>query len=152
MTSVARPPETGPPGNRRIPWRDLAYRPSVFIVLAGVWLMIGPLMVGTTGWPAVNDVATGAVIAALATVRMVSSSRTAYVSLVNVGAGCWLVGAPFILGYAEAIGPSWNDIVVGFVVIMLAGVSWLSTRTPRGLSMSPEVPPPDTGGVPTSGP
>ncbi|HZD11622.1 MAG TPA: SPW repeat protein [Candidatus Binatia bacterium] len=40
----------------------------------------------------------------------------------NVLLGIWLLVAPFILGYSGVAAGLWNDIIVGALVLILAGV------------------------------
>jgi len=35
--------------------------------------------------------------------------------------GVWLIIAPFLLGYSALAAALWNDIIVGIVVVVLAG-------------------------------
>ncbi|MGB5150313.1 MAG: SPW repeat protein [Mycobacterium sp.] len=43
-------------------------------------------------------------------------------STINALLGIWLVIAPFALAYSHNTGALWNDIIVGVVVVALAGV------------------------------
>ncbi len=67
-------------------------------------------------------------MATVGVVRIVAPARTASLSLINVALGGWLIAAPFILGYSAIPAPTWNDVLVGTIVILLAGVSWLTMR------------------------
>ena len=42
-------------------------------------------------------------------------------SALNVLLGIWLVIAPFLLGYADVGTTLWNDVIVGAIVLILAG-------------------------------
>ena len=101
---------------------------SALVFLAGVWLVLAPYALNyeNTGpgfdgyW---NDVVIGAAIAIVAIVRMAAPIRTAALGLVNIALGAWLIIAPFVLGYnlaTDAMAATWNDIVVGFIVVLLA--------------------------------
>lgn len=48
-----------------------------------------------------------------------ASSRTA--STINVILGIWLIVAPFILGTNSSTAVLWNDIILGIVVVVMAG-------------------------------
>ncbi|MHA6793790.1 SPW repeat domain-containing protein [Pseudonocardia bannensis] len=104
---------------------------SALTFLAGIWLIMAPFALnyqnlgpGFDGYW--NDVVIGAAIALVALVRMASPYRSAAVGVVNIGLGAWLILAPFTLGYnlgADAMAATWNDIIVGVIVIVLATIS-----------------------------
>lgn len=50
----------------------------------------------------------------------ISNARTA--SGLNIVAGLWLIIAPFVLVYYEAVTPMWNDIIIGLLLVCLAGL------------------------------
>ncbi|MEU4245748.1 SPW repeat protein [Actinoplanes sp. NPDC026619] len=103
---------------------DLTQTPSAFVVLAGLWLTCTPLFAGSTeGYPWGNDTGTGLMIATLATIRVARPGRTARLSVVNIVLGGWLITAPFVLGFTQLLGVAWNDMIVGVLVMMLAGTS-----------------------------
>ena len=99
--------------------------------LAGAWLVLAPFALdyedlgpGFDGQP--NDIVVGIAIAAVALVRMLAPYRGVTIGAVNLALGCWLIAAPFVLGYnagADATAATWNDIVVGVIVVTLALVS-----------------------------
>lgn len=114
----------------------MAVLPSSVVFLAGIWLVIAPLILdyratgeGFNGrW---NDTVIGVAIALLALVRMIVPLISAQLSLINVVLGGWLIAAPFVLGYND--GPNspratWNDILVGLLVIAMAAMSWRISR------------------------
>ena len=68
----------------------------------------------------------------IAAIRVVRPATTASLSLINVLLGAWMIASPFLLGYSTAVGPAWNDIIVGALVVLLAGVSWLAVGRPDG--------------------
>jgi hypothetical protein len=49
-------------------------------------------------------------------------------------AGIWLIMAPFLLGYSELAEPTWNDILVGVAVVILAGVKLSKPLSAAGIS------------------
>ncbi|MEH1127185.1 SPW repeat protein [Micromonospora sp. CPCC 206061] len=114
----------------------MAILPSSVVFLAGVWLVIAPFALdyratgeGFNGrW---NDTVIGVAIALLALVRMIVPLISAQLSLINVVLGGWLIAAPFVLGYNDGTDSpraTWNDILVGLLVIVLAMVSWRISR------------------------
>lgn len=108
--------------------------------LAGAWLVLAPFALdyedlgpGFDGYP--NDIIVGIAIAAVALVRMLAPYRSVAIGAVNLALGAWLIAAPFVLAYnrgADATAATWNDIVVGVIVVVLALVSVvLAIRGPR---------------------
>lgn len=75
-----------------------------------------------------------------------TAPRTA--SMLNVIAGAWLIIAPWALGYSEVVAATWNDVVVGALVIIFAairlslpdrypGLSWLNAALGVWLIIAP---------------
>jgi hypothetical protein len=67
----------------------------------------------------------------VALIRVMSRTSTGWLSMVNVAAGVWLIAAPFVLGFGHdphAASSTWNDIIVGAIVVLLAGVSGIAAR------------------------
>lgn len=116
---------------------EFAYTPSAFVAVAGLWLVSAPFVLdhrGTGGgfdsrW---NDIVVGAVLIIVAMIRVIAPIGTGRLSLINVALGWWLVVAPFALGHSGtgARAATWNDIIVGVIVVMVAGVSFF-TAEPR---------------------
>lgn len=105
--------------------------PSVFVLLAGLWLLGASAFAGyrdTAGFDGRwNDRVIGVLLIAVALIRIVARTTTGWLSLVSVAAGVWLIAAPFVLGYER--GPSiWTDVIIGAIVVPLAGVSWVAAR------------------------
>jgi hypothetical protein len=49
-------------------------------------------------------------------------------------AGLWLLVAPFVLGYAELLGPLWNDVIIGAVIAVVAVLRIGTGLSERALS------------------
>lgn len=104
---------------------------SAVTFLAGAWLVLSPFALNYA--PAVqgvgaywNDLVIGSAIAVLALVRAVSLRNVPWFSVVNVALGAWLIMAPMVLDYAEGVNTaraSANDVIVGVLVLLLAGTS-----------------------------
>jgi hypothetical protein len=114
-------------------------------VIAGIWLIISPFVLGYTGADATwNPIVFGAIVAVLALVRMAAGPEAAWVSLINMAIGVWLFLSAFWL--ASSSQASWNVGVLGVVVFVLgawaAGADRTVCRT-RGGSRAgaPPVPP-----------
>ncbi|MEU8817141.1 SPW repeat protein [Actinoplanes sp. NPDC048796] len=114
---------------------------SVFTVLAGVWIALTPLFApDLPAYAATSDVATGAAVAVLASIRLLMPRRTAPLGVLLTLLGAWLVAAPFVLGYGHHPAAAWNNIVVGVLVTMFAGVS-VAAMLSSARHMTAEVPP-----------
>ncbi|MFC7534750.1 SPW repeat protein [Actinoplanes sp. GCM10030250] len=119
-----RSPQRPPPEAERVP--------NISVVIAGGWLAVTPLLLDhhTAGvaFAAWNDVLVGGTLAIFATIRILRPRGTSALSLVNVLLGLWLLAAPFVSGYHAATLATLSALIVGLVVIMLAGVDWLAAR------------------------
>jgi hypothetical protein len=104
--------------------RNQAITASWINIIAGVWLIFAPFVLGyANNIPRTNDIWLGIIVGVLAVIRAFTPSRTSWLSWANVVAGIWLIIAPFVLGYANAV-PWWNDIILGIIV---AGVALWNT-------------------------
>ncbi|GAB2604293.1 hypothetical protein Aab01nite_77930 [Paractinoplanes abujensis] len=105
--------------------RDLVLTPSAFLGVAGVWLVVTPVVIDHGVYPWVADVLAGIMLMAVAAAQVVLPSRSLALSAAAAGAGAWLIAAPYALGFADQLGVAWNDKVVGALVILLAVVNGL---------------------------
>ncbi len=134
---------SGDPGltESRVPQESLlVVVASALVFLAGVWLVLAPYALDYqntgTGFDGYwNDIVIGLALVVVAGIRMATPIRTAALSLVSVVLGAWLIIAPFMLDYnagVDAVSATWNDIVVGIIVVVLAMTSGrLGARIPR---------------------
>lgn len=112
--------------------RDQSMTANGLSVLAGIWLIIAPFILGyLSNTPKTNDVWLGIIVGVVALINMFTSFRATWLSWINVIAGAWLIIAPFALSYPSTT-PRWNDVILGIIVIALAawssGTSWASPR------------------------
>ncbi|GIF01223.1 SPW repeat domain-containing protein [Paractinoplanes rishiriensis] len=120
-----------PPGSvPRSALSGIVYRPSVLVAAAGLWLTAAGFVLDGGVASSWSKIISGVVMTTFAAVRTARPATTTPLSLINVGIGAWLITSPFVLGYHTAAGPAWHDVTLGTVVMMLAGVSWLSTGKP----------------------
>ncbi|GID32787.1 SPW repeat domain-containing protein [Paractinoplanes brasiliensis] len=105
--------------------RDLVLTPSAFIGVAGVWLVVTPVVIDHGVYPWINDVLAGVVLFALAAAQIVLPRRSPALSAAAVVVGAWLIAAPYALDFADQLGVAWNDKLVGTLVILLAVVNAL---------------------------
>lgn len=101
----------------------------VLLVIAGIWLIIAPFVINynisSAGW---NDVILGIAVGVVALINM--AGRTVWLSWLNFILGIWLIIAPFVLSYKSAA-PTWNDVILGIIVCILAAWSAGSNEEER---------------------
>ena len=88
---------------------------KILSVIAGLWLMAAPYVLGIAEIAANNDHIIGPVIASFAIISL--SPCTSVVLKFNLPLGVWLLLAPWILGY-ENNSAIINDMLTGFFVII----------------------------------
>lgn len=85
-------------------------------IVAGIWLVIAPFMLGYVDLAArTNDIWTGLAIIAVALMGL----RVAGARFVNTGLGAWLAASPWLLDYGGVAAVA-NDVIVGLLVIGLS--------------------------------
>lgn len=102
-------------------------------VLAAIWLLISPSLMGFAGTAlATNVYVVAIIIGILALIRFFSPTpNTNWLSWVNIMLGLWLIISPFIFGFLGA-GILWNAIIFGIIVAALA--IWSSTATAQPMT------------------
>jgi hypothetical protein len=119
--------EAAPPRGSMSPppppdWRSEITGVSGLNVLAGIWLIIAPWVLGYSAQdPKWNDVVFGIIVAVLALIRFGGAYRAEVLSWINVLIGAWLVVACFAIDYTARA--SWNDVILGVIVFLLAAAS-----------------------------
>lgn len=103
---------------------------SVLNVVAGIWLIAAPFVLGFQNvnvamW---NHVVVGAAIGIMALIRASDPDHRQTISWINVVLGVWLIAAPFVLNYASVQSAMTNSIVMGVVVIVLGAFSAYETN------------------------
>jgi SPW repeat-containing protein len=117
VAPVAGAPEP-PPGT----WRDEVAGASGINVLAGIWLIIAPFVLGYGGGdPYWNDIVFGAIVVVLAGVRALGAYRQAWMSWLNMLIGAWVFISAFWLDATARA--SWNDVILGAIIFVLGAVS-----------------------------
>lgn len=51
----------------------------------------------------------------------VASSPGRIAAIINFFVGVWILVSPFVLGFSDASGATWNNVIVGAVVMAIAG-------------------------------
>lgn len=112
--------------------RGAAAVPSWLALVAGLWLVAAPFVLGYGGTARWNDVVVGAVVAATGLARAAAPRSRPWLSVLGAALGAWLIVAPFALGYSgtapEAVG---NDVIMGIVIVALSGTAALLTFLTR---------------------
>ena len=83
----------------------------------GVWLMLGPSVLGSAGAAAHSDHLVGALIVTTAVIALADVGRA--MRFLNVVFGAWVIAAPWVLGGATPAS-RWNDAIVAALVILLS--------------------------------
>jgi membrane-bound ClpP family serine protease len=116
----AGPPAGEPPADAG--WRAEVTAASGLNVLAGIWLILSPWILGYTGADAAwNPIVFGAIVLVLALVRVAGAYRAAGLSVINALIGVWLFVSGFWL--ADSGAARWNVWILGVVVFCLGVVS-----------------------------
>jgi hypothetical protein len=112
-------------------------------VLAGLWLLISPFVLGFGALTSAmtNNVILGIVIGVLALVRFFGPGKAVGISWLNLILGIWVLISPWVVGFTSNGAAVTNNVIVGIIVIILAAWSALATdanaedmtTTPRGL-------------------
>ena len=101
--------------------KDQAKTASELNVLAAIWLIISPFVLGFAGMSAAtNAIIIGIIVGVLALVEVASPESGAWLSWINIILGVWMLVSPFILG-AVGMAVFWNSIILGIVVIIFSG-------------------------------
>jgi hypothetical protein len=122
----AAAPAPGPGG-----WRGAVATTSGLNVLAGIWLIIAPFVLGYGGGdPYWNDIVFGAVTGLIALARFAGAYRASWLSWINALVGVWMFVSAFWLDDTSTAAT--NDIILGAIVFVLAIAS--ATATDEGMS------------------
>ena len=95
-------------------------------LLLGVWLIVAPWVLRSTGTANSNAWWVGVLIA-LVSIWALGMPRMAAAEWCNIALGIGLFIAPWVLHYVFG-GTSWNAWIVGAVVVILAAWALSSTR------------------------
>jgi hypothetical protein len=126
-TRAPRRPANEPGSSRLRGWRGDVAVASGLNVLAGIWLIIAPFVLGYgSGDPYWNDIVFGAIVAVLALVRISGAYRASELSWINALIGVWLFVSAFWLDNTGRAGG--NDIILGIIVFLLAIASASATE------------------------
>lgn len=97
---------------------DAGAAAAVLNVIAGIWLIISPFVLGYTGADATwNPIVFGAIVGVFALARIAGGVRAVWLSWLNMAIGVWLFISAFWL--ATSSQASWNVGALGVVVFVL---------------------------------
>lgn len=109
--------------------REQARTASGLNVLAGIWLIISPYILGFAGTAAAtNAIIVGIIVGVLALISASSPESATWLSWINIILGVWMIISPFILGFAGGA-VVMNSIILGIIVIALS--AWSSGATAK---------------------
>ena len=83
-------------------------------VVAGLWLIVAPFLLGFGGFDATNAIIIGIVVAVLSLVHSMSEMEHPWIAYVNTILGAWLIVTAF-MAMASAV-VFWNALVLGIIV------------------------------------
>ena len=83
----------------------------------GLWLMFAPSILSLSGAAAHSDHLVGALILTVAVIALAEVGRAA--RFINLLLGAWVIGSPWLLR-GTTTAATWNDIIVGILVILLS--------------------------------
>ena len=99
-------------------------------VIAGIWLIISPWVLGFSGLntPRDNAVILGIVVGILALIRAFGAFEAEWLSWINAILGIWLFISGWVLGYSTNLTPFWDTLILGVIVFVLAVWSASASR------------------------
>lgn len=109
-------------------WQDAAN------LVLGVWLIVSPwlLAYAVEQAPTANAVAVGAIITLAAAAALYAFQQ--WEEWINVALAAWLLVSPWVLGFGTQQIPTWNQIVVGILVGVMAVWSTTIEHGSKGLA------------------
>ncbi|MER3479444.1 MAG: hypothetical protein C4327_02900 [Meiothermus sp.] len=95
-------------------WQDISN------LVLGLWLVLSPWILGYASTSAAlwNGILVGIVVAVLALTHM--RGGPLWEEWVSLALGIWLILSPWLLGFSSLSVPTWNAVVVGVLVAILA--------------------------------
>jgi len=102
--------------------RDRAMVADALTVLAGIWLIVSPFVLGyDDGDGRWNPIVCGALVGLMALARLSGAYRMPALGLLNALIGLWLFVSAFWL--ADSDEATWNSIILGVIVFVLGMAS-----------------------------
>jgi hypothetical protein len=111
-------------------------------VLAGIWILISPFVLRfSSGAATTNNVILGMAIAVLAAIRFSGAYSQAWISWINLILGIWVLITPWVLRFSGFHTAATNNVIMGIIVIVLAGWSALASSSYGDTRSGPFEPP-----------
>jgi hypothetical protein len=110
-------------------WRNDVIGLSGLNVIAGIWLIIAPWVLGYSKDPYWNDIVFGAIVGLLALIRISGAYRDTWLSWINALIGIWLFISAWVVDSTSTAAT--NDIILGVIVFVLAVASASATPLSR---------------------
>jgi hypothetical protein len=96
---------------------------SVANVLIGLWLMLTPLLLGTSGRAADQEVISGCIVVAAAVISALTPSLYTPAAWINVFVGIWVAFGPAIVGYSTFLPfAASSDAAAGLAITIIAAI------------------------------
>lgn len=107
-----------------------AKRPNWINLIAGVWLLISPWVLGFGAMhlASANFVVVGVLIALLSAL-VLWHPQDGWASWATLFLGIWLIFSPYIYGFNDLLTPTTNSIVLGVIVAAVALWASFANRT-----------------------
>ena len=88
----------------------------------GLWLIFSPLILGYTYNRIATEeaIAVGVVVVLIALLRLTHPDHSRWGSFVNLLLGLVLIGSAFLLGAQGADAAQWDNLTIGFSVVVVA--------------------------------
>jgi hypothetical protein len=101
--------------------RNLSHWQDAGNLLLAVWLFVSPWLLNYSQeqLPAWNSFAVAIIVGVFAIAAMLKFAK--WEEWVNIAVGVWLIISPWLLGYAATVAATQNHVVIGALVIILAG-------------------------------
>ena len=112
-----------------MPMREQVRTVGGLNILAGVWLIMSPYVLGFAGTEAAtNAIIVGIIVGFLALINASSPGSFVWSNWINSILGLWMIISPFVLGFANGA-IVMNSIILGIVVIALS--AWSSSSASK---------------------
>jgi hypothetical protein len=95
---------------------------SVLNLIAGIWLIISPFILGFSGVPAAlwSAVVVGVIVLVFSWIRAANPNRYMALSGLNLLLGFWSIVSPYLLRFSGLSTPTANAVILGAIVLVLA--------------------------------
>ncbi len=127
---MSAPTTRTPPPEQWPDWRQDLVSSNGVSALAGIWLIFAPFALSYTTADAYwNDIVCGALIAAIAFIRIGGPAPTTALRRISIIAGAWIFVSAFWLDHSAQAAS--NDLAVGAIVFSVSLLSATATDRTR---------------------